>query len=100
MKEKLPFTLRKPLTVIGGALTSLLILDPSWIIALAATVWVNAGTLFTGVSIFAFTVVPNVAELRHFQSAFLGLAVALAVIRGSKLLLGVYNDYTEEVDDQ
>lgn len=99
MKGKLLSALKKPLAILSGALGTLAVLDPSLVFALLTTVWVNAGTLFTGVSIFAFTVVPNVSELQHWQGAFVGAAVVLAIIRGSKLLLRVYNDYTEEIDD-
>jgi len=84
------------LTVVVSALAQVFQLP--FIDAVLGVLWGQVSVLFTGTSIFAFTVLPNVEAPAWLASNVQLLAIVLGVAYALKLLSQVFEKITEEVD--
>lgn len=87
-------------TAILGALATLLgvvPLDP--LLAFLGAIWATSGTSFTTVSIFAFTVGPEVQSLEPYLPVLRGLAVGLGVLYGIRKLLTLIDRFKENLKE-
>lgn len=84
--ERIKDLITSPFTVVASVVGSVLAIDPTFPITLGAVVWAQAGTLFTAVSISAFTVVPNVPWLAPLEHYFVAAALGFAGVYITKLV--------------
>lgn len=85
------------ITVVVSALAQLFQIPV--IDAVLGVVWGQMSILFTGTSIFAFTVLPNVAAPEWLSGNVQILAIVLGVAYGAKLLTQVGEKITEELEN-
>ena len=94
---------RHPVTIVssGLAAASQLFQIP-FIDALVAVVWTQASTLFSAISILAFSVFPNVdlGGFAFLTSSVRTLALILAVVYAGKLAYQAYKSFDNRLDNQ
>lgn len=83
--------LKHPATLVSALLGGLgLAVKPALVLGVGGALWGQLGTLFTAISVFAFTVVPQVPALSPAESILTGAALLTGVAYGLKLLNRVY----------
>ena len=93
---------KHPVTILTAALgTVSQLFQVPFLDALIATAWSQISVLFTGMSVFAFTVIPNVdlGEWAWLGSAAESAAIVLAIGYGAKLLIQAFGQFDEELDN-
>jgi hypothetical protein len=95
--------IRHPVTIVssGLAAASQLFQIP-FIDALVAVVWTQISVIFTSVSVFAFTVLPNIdlGRFAFLTSSVRTLALVLAVVYAAKLAYQAYKSFDNRLDNQ
>lgn len=92
---------RHPLTAATVFVTSLAqVIQIPVLDAILGVVWSQLSVLFTGASIFAFTVLPNVQAPTALTSNVQTVAVLLAVVYGLKLLTQFGSKVTDQLNDE
>jgi hypothetical protein len=83
-----------PLTALGALATSATaILQPGALEAALGALWATAGTLFTALSIGAFTLPRIFPAIEPAVPILKGLFAGALVLYGMKLLAGVYQEF-------
>lgn len=88
-----PLSLATAFVTAVGALLHLKLLG-----AAAGALWASIGTLFTGVSIFAFTVAPEVGLSSGQLQLVQGVALFLATAYGVKMLFRFADRFTDKLE--
>lgn len=93
MKESIEDLLSDPIAVVMGLFASVAgALNLDVLLVVFDGLWASIGTLFTSVSIFAFTVAPNISVSASVVNGLETVAIALAVMYALKKLFDVIDN--------
>ncbi|MFB6188371.1 MAG: hypothetical protein ABEI57_00665 [Halapricum sp.] len=88
-----------PASLVAGVLSLAgIAVKPALIHIVWAVVWSQIGSIFTGLSLAAFTILPRIPMPSWLQSVGVGAALIAGAIYAAKLLDGVIERVQDQID--